>query len=185
MDIAGLIASLESSAVATGIRNSLYLFPLIEAVHVIGVTLVFGTIVIIDLRLLGVASVDRPFTAIASDVFRWTWIAFAVTATTGALMFVTNASTYYQSAYFRTKMLLLALSGINMLVFELTARRSIHAWDRDESAPTSGRAVAALSLVIWIAVIVTGRWIGFTTSSMPAQLDPEIDLEKLEELLPR
>lgn len=185
MDIAGLIASLESSAIATGIRNSLYLFPLIESVHVIGVTMVFGTIVVIDLRLLGVASTARPFTAVASDVFKWTWMAFAVTATTGALMFVTNASTYYQSEYFRAKMLLLALSGINMLVFELTARRSIHAWDRNGAAPASGRTVAALSLVIWIAVIVTGRWIGFTTSSTPAQLDPEIDLEKLEELLPK
>jgi putative copper export protein len=185
MDIAGLIESLEESGLATTIRNSLFLFPLIESVHVIGLTMVFGTIVIIDLRLLGIASTRRPFTAIASDVFKWTWMAFAVTATTGALMFITNASTYYQSAYFRAKMALLALSGLNMLVFELTARRSIHAWDRKASAPASGRAVAVLSLVIWIGVIVLGRWIGFTTSSTPAQLDPGVDLEKLEELLPK
>ena len=185
MDITSLIASLEASGVATGIRNSLFLFPLIESVHVIGLTMVFGTIVIIDLRLLGIASTRRPFTAIASDVFKWTWMAFAVTATTGALMFITNASTYYQSAYFRAKMALLALSGLNMLVFAVTARRSVHAWDRDTSAPASGRAVAALSLVIWLGVIVLGRWIGFTTSSTPAQLDPGIDLEKLEELLPK
>ena len=185
MDIPGLIASLEASGLATTIRNSLFLFPLIESVHVIGLTMVFGTIVIIDLRLLGIASTRRPFTAIASDVFKWTWMAFAVTATTGALMFITNASTYYQSAYFRAKMALLALSGLNMLVFELTARRSIHAWDRNASAPASGRAVAVLSLVIWIGVIVLGRWIGFTTSSTPAPLDPGVDLEKLEELLPK
>ena len=69
----------------------LYLFPIIESVHVIGLTMVFGTILIIDLRLLGLASSRRPFTAIAADVLRWTWLAFAVTATTGALMFVTNA----------------------------------------------------------------------------------------------
>ena len=185
MNTAGLIASLETSGLATTIRNSLFLFPLIESVHVIGLTMVFGTIVIIDLRLLGIASTRRPFTAIASDVFKWTWMAFAVTATTGALMFMTNASTYYHSAYFRAKMALLALSGLNMLIFELTARRSIHAWDRNASAPASGRAVAALSLVIWIGVIVLGRWIGFTTSSTPAQLDPGVDLEKLEELLPK
>jgi uncharacterized protein DUF6644 len=180
-----LLATLEASSIATGIRNSLYLFPLIESVHVIGLTMVFGTIVIIDLRLLGIASTRRPFTAVASDVFKWTWIAFAVTATTGGLMFITNANTYYQSSYFRAKMTLLVLSGLNMLAFELTARRSVHAWDRHASAPASGRAVAALSLVIWIGVIVLGRWIGFTTSSTPAQLDQEIDLEKLEELLPK
>jgi hypothetical protein len=185
MNTAALVASLEASRLATAIRNSLFLFPLIESVHVIGLTMVFGTIVIIDLRLLGIASTRRTFTAIASDVFKWTRMAFALTATTGALMFITNASTYYQSSYFRAKMALLALSGLNMLVFELTARRSIHAWDRKASAPASGRAVAVLSLVIWIGVIVLGRWIGFTTSSTPAQLDPGVDLEKLEELLPK
>lgn len=185
MNVPGWIAAIEASGLATAIRNSLYLFPLIESAHVIGLTMVFGTIAIIDLRLLGVASTQRPFTAVASDVFKWTWIAFAVTATTGALMFITNANTYYQSAYFRAKMALLALSGLNMLVFEMTTRRSVCSWDRNAAAPAAGRAVAALSLVIWIGVIVLGRWIGFTTSSTPAQLDPGIDLEKLEELLPK
>ena len=71
-----------------------------------------------------------------------------MTVTTGALMFITNAGTYYQSA--RAKMALLALSGLNMLIFELTARRSVHIWDRHAAAPAAGRAVAALSLVIWI-----------------------------------
>jgi hypothetical protein len=185
MDITGLIASLEASGLATGIRNSLYLFPLIESVHVIGLTLVFGTILIVDLRLLGLASTSRPFTAIASDVFRWTWLAFAVTLTTGALMFVTNASTYYGNAYFRAKMALLVLSGFNMLAFELTAGRSVRSWDRSAAAPFAGKTVGAVSLAIWIAVIVLGRWVGFTTASTPAPADPTIDLEKLEDLLPK
>lgn len=185
MDLDGLIAALEASGVATGIRNSLYLFPLIESVHVIGLTMVFGTILLIDLRLLGLASTERPFTAVAADVLRWTWLAFAVTATTGALMFITNASTYYHSAYFRAKMTLLALSGLNMLVFELTAGRSVHTWDRDTKAPAAGRAVAVLSLVMWIGVIVLGRWVGFTTASTPASVDPAIDLERLEDLIPK
>lgn len=185
MSVPGWIASIEASGLATAIRNSLYLFPFIESVHVIGLTLVFGTIAIVDLRLLGVASTARPFTAVASDVFKWTWMAFAVTATTGALMFITNASTYYQSVYFRAKMALLVLSGLNLLVFEMTARRSVRAWDRNAAAPVAGRAAAALSLLIWVGVILLGRWIGFTTSSTPAQLDPAIDLEKLEELLPK
>jgi Family of unknown function (DUF6644) len=179
-----VIPSLEASGLATGIRNSLYLFPLIESVHVIGLTIVFGTILIIDLRLLGLASTQRSFTAIASDVFKWTWLAFVVTVTTGGLMFITNAGTYYNSSYFRAKMVLLALSGLNVLVFERTARRSVHVWDR-KTAPPAGRAVAALSLVIWITVIVLGRWVGFTTSSSPAQLDPDINLEQLEDLIPK
>ncbi len=185
MDIAGLLASLEASRVATGIRNSLYLFPLIESVHVLGLTMVFGTILIIDLRLLGLASTRRPFTAIASDVLRWTWLAFAVTATTGLLMFMTNAGAYYHNVYFRSKMALLVLSGVNMLAFEWTAGRSVHAWDRNAAAPAAGRTVAALSLLVWISVIFLGRWVGFTTTSAPTPGDSDINFEELEKLLPK
>lgn len=185
MDVPGLIGSLEASSLATGIRNSLYWFPLIESVHVIGLTMVFGTILIIDLRLLGLASTQRPFTAIATDVLKWTWLAFVVTATTGALMFITNAGTYFYSGYFRVKMALLVLSGLNMLVFEVTARRSVQSWNRDRAAPASGRVVAAVSLGLWIGVIVLGRWVGFAISSAPAPVDPSIDLERLEDFLPK
>src|SRR5437762_9362155 len=138
MDIAGVLTSLESSHLAETIRNSLLLFPLIESFHVIGLTMVFGTIAIIDLRLLGIASTRRPFTRIASEILKWTWAAFAVTAATGALMFTTNAGVYFHNFFFRTKMLMLVLAGINMLVFELTAFRTIQRWDNDSSAPLAG-----------------------------------------------
>src|SRR6185295_1631980 len=108
MSLTAFLASLEASQVAVRIRDSLYLFPLIESFHVIGLTMVFGTIAIIDLRLLGVASTRRPFTRIVSDVLRWTWLAFALTAATGVLMFITNAGVYYHNFYFRCKMALLA-----------------------------------------------------------------------------
>jgi len=175
MSVAGILASLEASGLAGRIRDSLYLFPLIESSHVIGLTMVFGTIAIIDLRLLGLASTRRPFSRIASDTLKWTWAAFALTALTGSLMFITNAVVYSNNAYFRAKIALLVLAGINVLVFELTAGRTIHRWDRAPSAPPTGRAVAAMSLVIWIAVIFAGRIIGFTTTrasvAEPAPVD--------------
>jgi hypothetical protein len=164
VDIAAFLESLESSGLASGIRESLWLFPLIEATHVCGLATVFGTITIIDLRLLGIASTQRSFQRMASDILKWTWAAFALTALTGTLMFITNAAVYYHNFFFRTKMLLLLLAGINILVFELTAGRTIHRWDNAPSVPPAGKATAALSLVIWIAVIFMGRWIGFTTS---------------------
>src|SRR5580693_1032144 len=153
MDIVAFLKSLEASGLATRIRESLYLFPLIESTHVIGLALVFGTIAIIDLRLLGIASTERPFTHMWSDILKWTWAAFALTALTGALMFITNARVYYHNFFFRTKMLLLVLSGINMLVFELTTGRTIRGWDTARSAPPVGRAVAVLSLVMWVGII--------------------------------
>ena len=179
MNISDLLGSVESSNAATTIRNSLYLFPLIESFHVIGLSMVFGTIAIIDLRLLGVASTRRPFTLVASDILKWTWVAFGLTVTTGLLMFITNADVYYHNFFFRSKMALLALAGLNMLIFELTAGRSVHAWDKDKAAPRAARAAAILSLVLWITIIFFGRWIGFTTTHNQVKPDSDINLEDI------
>src|SRR5215467_7576609 len=107
MTIADVLSSVESSQLAARIRDSLYLFPLIESFHVLGLTMVFGTIAIIDLRLLGIASTKRSFRRVASDVLKWTWAAFALAVTTGSLMFITNAGVYYHNFFFRSKMVLL------------------------------------------------------------------------------
>jgi hypothetical protein len=175
VDIQSFLQWLQETGLAVRIRDSLFVFPLLESAHVIGLALVFGTIAVIDLRLLGVASTDRSFQRMASDIMKWTWAAFALTALTGSLMFMTNAVVYFHNFYFRTKIALLVLAGLNMLVFELTAGRTIHRWDQAPSAPPIGRAVATLSLVLWIAVIFAGRIIGFTTTrasqAEPAPVD--------------
>jgi hypothetical protein len=179
MAMSDLLAALEASSIATRIRESLYLFPFIEAAHVIGLTMVFGTITIVDLRLLGLASTRRPFSRLASDIMRWTWAAFALTVLTGLLMFVTNAAVYYHNAYFRAKMLMLTCAGINILFFELSAVRTMHRWDRDAAAPLPGKTVAVVSLVIWIGIIFLGRWVGFTTTKTSLKPDTDFNLEEL------
>ena len=178
MEIAAFLKWLEASGLATKIRESLFLFPPDRIdLHVFGLALVFGTIAIIDLRLLGIASTQRPFTRMASDILKWTWAAFALTVLTGALMFITNAPVYYRNSYFRMKMLLLALSGINMLVFELTAARTIHGWDKSPSAPRAGKAAAALSLAMWIGIIFMGRLVGFTTTRAATPTPPPASVD--------
>src|SRR6266853_680635 len=142
MQVDAILQWIQATSLATRIRESLFLFPLLESIHVIGLALVFGTIVVVDLRLLGSASTERPFKRVASDIFKWTWAAFALTALTGSLMFTTNATVYFHNFYFRTKMLLLLLAGINMVAFELTAGRTVDLWDQARSAPPKGRAVA-------------------------------------------
>jgi hypothetical protein len=180
MDISAFLASLEASGIANRIRDSLYLFPMLEATHVVGLALVFGTIAIVDLRLLGLASARRPFKRMASEILKWTWVAFAITVSTGVLMFVTNASVYFHNPFFRAKMLMLGLAGLNMLVFELTTGRGAQRWENAPSAPAAGKTAAVLSIVLWIGIIFMGRWIGFTTtrgaSTKPA---PEINFDDL------
>ena len=169
MDISAWLKNLEGTALASGIRDSLYLFPFLESVHVMALSVVFGTIMIVDLRLLGVASRHRPFARLSSELLRITWGAFAVAALTGTLMFMTNARVYAGNTSFRLKMVLLALAGINMAVFHLTAGRTVVRWDKERFAPRSGRATAAVSLTLWVAIIFAGRVIGFTTTGAQAK----------------
>ncbi|MGA8011129.1 MAG: DUF6644 family protein [Candidatus Acidiferrales bacterium] len=163
MQIDAFLKLLEASRFAITVRDSIWMFPIVESIHVISFTLVVGTIAIIDLRLLGLASIERSFRRMASDILKWTWAAFVLTVATGLTMFTTNAGIYYHNPFFRIKMLLLLLAGVNMVAFEVTAGRTIHQWDKARSAPSPGKAVAMLSLTIWIGVIFMGRMIGFTT----------------------
>jgi hypothetical protein len=178
MDIAGILEALKSSGLAIWIRDSVYVFPLIESLHVVGLTLVFGTIAVIDFRLLGLASTRRPVTRVMSDMIKWTWGAFILAAITGFLMFITNADVYYNNWFFRVKILLLGLAGANMLIFELTTGRTIYRWDKEASASAAGKIAAVLSLLLWTSIIFAGRWIGFTTTQ-EATLDPGIKAEDL------
>jgi hypothetical protein len=164
MNLTAFLQWLAASALATRIRESLLLFPLLESIHVLGLGLVFGTILVLDLRMLGLASTHRPFQRVASDTLKWTWGAFALTALTGSLMFIPNAPVYFHNSYFRIKMLLLLMAGVNMFIFERTTGLRAHEWGESPSAPPAGRRAAALSIVLWIAIIVMGRLIGFTTS---------------------
>ncbi|WP_207482001.1 DUF6644 family protein [Arenibaculum pallidiluteum] len=162
MDITAILQSLEAMTVASWVRESDWAFPMIESVHVIALVLVFGTIAIVDLRLLGMPTTSVAFTAIARDCLLWTWAAFGLAVITGALMFVANATSYYDNFPFRMKMLCLVLAGINMAVFELVTFRGVSRWDKDHPVPIAGKIAGTLSLTFWIATITFGRWIGFT-----------------------
>lgn len=168
MDITPWLKSLEDSGVATTIRNSAYLFPSLEAAHVMALGLMLGTITVVDFRLLGLASQERSAERVSAEVLRWTWAAFAVVFLTGFTMFTTNARVYAHNTAFLIKLGLLAAAGINMMVFHLTAARSIERWDR-HAAPPIGKAAAALSLALWIAVVFAGRVVGFTTTGQQAK----------------
>lgn len=163
MPIDTFLKSVEATSFATTIRDSIWMFPIIESIHVISFTLVVGTIAVVDLRLLGLASKHRSFQKMSSETLKWTWGAFTLAVLTGLMMFTTNARVYYHNPFFRTKMILLVIAGLNVAVFELTAGRTSSTWDKATSTPRVGKVVAVLSLAIWISIIFMGRLIGFTT----------------------
>lgn len=153
---------LQNTAVASFISGSTWAFPTIETIHVFALVIVVGTIAIVDLRLLSVASRNRSVSQLSNDVLPITWTAFCLTAVTGGLMFSSKATEYLGNWPFRLKMGLLALAGLNMLLFHFITYRSVPTWDDADRAPSSARLAGALSLTFWIGVVVFGRWIGFT-----------------------
>jgi hypothetical protein len=153
---------LEATSLATTIRENDFLFPSIESLHVLAITLVVGSIAIVDLRLLGLASLDRAVNLLTREVLPYTWGAFAVGAITGALLFSSNAKAYAHNFFFQGKMILLVLAGINMLIFHLFAGREVERWSKAARPPVPAKIAGAVSLMLWVAVVGFGRWIGFT-----------------------
>jgi hypothetical protein len=160
-----IFQSLYDTPFATAIRESGTLFPWIESVHVLSITLVVGSISIIDLRLLGLVWKPRAVSKLMSEVLPLTWVAFVVAAITGSLLFSSNAVKYTQNHFFQAKMLLLVVAFLNMMAFHIVTSRGIEAWDTSPKVPAAVRAAGGVSLALWIAIIACGRWIGFTMSA--------------------
>jgi uncharacterized membrane protein len=155
--------SLEFSSVGTFIAESLWVFPTLETLHVIALATVIGTIAVLDLRLLGLASRKVAITALSKEILPWTWAGFALAALTGLLLFTSRASDYIENLYFLCKMGLLVLAGLNMLLFHFITSRSIEKWDHGNAAiPVAAKAAGLISLVFWAVIVFLGRAIGFT-----------------------
>ncbi|HEY2845960.1 MAG TPA: DUF6644 family protein [Bryobacteraceae bacterium] len=156
------LARLQDLNLPTQIRESVWMFPTIETVHVFALVLVVGSIMTVDLRLLGLANKERRFSEVAAEMLPWTWTAFAVAALAGMMMFSSKALTYYGNIPFRLKMVCLLLAGINMLLFHWLGVRRLASWDH-QRPPWTAKIAGGASLVLWTTIVAAGRWIGFTT----------------------
>jgi hypothetical protein len=153
---------LQATSLAVFIHQTKWAFTTIEVIHVIAILTVIGSIAIVDLRLLGIASTRRPFTQLAKDVLPLTWTAFVLAAATGSLLFLSQAAAYFTTTTFWVKMSIMALAGINMLVFELITVRGVQDWDLKPTPPPQARLAGGISITCWLLIFVFGRWTGFT-----------------------
>jgi len=161
MSLSDALSWLEARPFAVAIAESDWLFPAIEVVHVVAITLVVGSIAMLDLRLLGVSRRGQGVTELADNTLPWTWTCFCLALVSGFLMFSSAAVRYFGNTPFRMKMLLLLAAGINMAVFHITAYRGVARWEHQLPPPIAARIAGGLSLLLWIGVVFFGRWIGF------------------------
>ncbi len=162
MTLDTLLLALEHTDLAMFIREDDAACPWIESIHVLAITLVVGTIWMLDLRLIGWGSLERSVTAVSRAVLPCTWAAFAFAAISGGLLFASNATGYAHNNAFLAKFCLIGLAGINMLVFQKMISGQMEQWAATVIPHAKARLAGAISLVLWVSVIACGRWVGFT-----------------------
>jgi len=156
------ISYFENSGLADNIRENDVLFPLIESTHVVAICLVVGSILVVDLRLLGLASIHRSLSRVTSGILPLTWSAFAVAVTSGLLLFISNATKYLGNGYFVAKIFLICAAGLNMAIFHGISAKDLPRWENETLLPLPARLAGGLSILLWVSVVICGRWIGFT-----------------------
>lgn len=152
---------LEQSSLGSSIRESVWLFPIIETIHIFGIVLLVGSTSVLDLRLLGWTQRDKPVSKMAWWFLPWSWVGFALQVITGVLLFASEATKMYDNIGFQIKMLLIVVAGLNAFVFHMIAYQSVGKWENDPVAPISARAAGLISLLLWFGIVAAGRWIAY------------------------
>ncbi len=161
MSILSICEWIDSTAFSTGIRESIWVFPIIETVHLLGIGVSAGTILFVDLRLLGIGMKRERLSDVLEQLQPFTLLAFLVMAITGGLLFVSEAVKCYHSVFFQIKVVMLALAAANAAVFHYKVYPSVKLWDNLPETPAPARFAGALSLTLWIGIIAMGRAIAY------------------------
>jgi hypothetical protein len=136
-------------------------FPFFESLHVAGVAVLFGSLFMVDLRLLGLAARRYSVRRLSDELIPFTFGGFALAMVTGFFLVIVHPTFYAVNAGFVAKMVMLLLAMTNMVVFHATLWRSVDRWGEGTVVPIGAKIAGGLSLVFWIAVVVLGRWIAF------------------------
>jgi uncharacterized membrane protein len=159
--ILGVCGWLQSVPWVSGIKESSWQFPLIEGIHSLALSVMLWPAAILDLRLLGWVMQRRPVSAVATQFLPWVWIGFTVMVMSGALLFASEAVKCYNSPFFRIKLVLIGVAGLNAMIFHKTVFGDIASWDEKTDAPWRAKLAGACSLVIWIGVVAMGRALAY------------------------
>jgi hypothetical protein len=148
---------LEGTAGSVAIRESTLLYPFIETSHVLTLCLFLGMIAMLDLRLIGVGLRGVPVSEVAGRLLPWALGGFVLMAISGMLLFYSGPVRASGNVFFRIKMVMIGLTGINALLFHFTIYKRVADWDGDATPPWRARLAGICSLVLWCMVVICGR----------------------------
>ncbi len=173
MSILSVLQWIAGTDWSVALRESLYVWPLVESTHVLSLGLFVGTTVMLDLRLLGLTMQRVPVSEITRRLLPWTRAGFAVMAATGLLLFFATPVRNYQNVFFRIKVILLILAGLNVWLFHGRVHRRVAEWDLDPVTPRAARMAAVVSIIAWASVVVAGRMIAYNWFDCDIQPQPD------------
>ena len=154
------LEALEGSPLGSAMRDSLWLYPAAETIHLLGLATLVGCAAAFDLRLLGISR-HLPARATARHLLTCARTGFAVAAVSGLLLFSADATAIAGNPAFRWKLALIAVAGVNALRFHLGPFRTASDWDRGVPTPVPAKIAAAVSLIVWVGAVTAGRLIAY------------------------
>ncbi len=157
--------ALEASALGAAMRDSAWLYPAVQTAHLVGIALLFGSVAVLDVRLLGLWK-KVPVKPLAAQVLPWSAASFLLIVPSGFAMFVAHAGDLIGSGVFALKICLILAAGANAALFHAITMRTVDVWDspemRELRPPLSARLAGLFSLLLWISVIACGRLLSYS-----------------------
>ncbi|MDX1393169.1 MAG: DUF6644 family protein [Gemmatimonadota bacterium] len=152
--------------------ESYWVWPLVESTHVLTLGVFVGTAIFNDFRLLGWSLKSVPVSQVTSRILPWTRASFAVMAVTGLLIFYSDPVRYYHNMFFRIKVVLLVIAGLNAFFFHRRIHRSVAEWDHMDPLPGAARRAGAISLAAWAFIVISGRLVAYNWFDCSIQPQP-------------
>jgi len=157
----GFFGWLAALPFSQAMRSSLWLYPIVEIVHIIGFATLVGSVLMFDLRLLGFAP-QLPVRSLGGHLLPWSVASLALIVPAGLMMFAAHPQDFIGNPIFLLKLALIVTAGINATLFHRGVYRSVYAWNAGTAAPPGAKLHALASIVIWVAVICCGRLLAYT-----------------------
>ena len=159
--IVGVLEWLRDTPFSAMMRDSIWAEPIVETVHVLTLAVFLGFVLVLDLRLLDLTMRERRVSAMFEQLNPGLFGGFAVMLVTGLLLFSGDPVSFYSTWFFKAKMVMLLLAGLNVLLFNVTVGRRLAEWDAASHTPWEAKAAGVASLLLWVCIVAAGRGIAY------------------------